>query len=305
MSEHVVDDLENLIFRDVLNELGPDQSGEIEALSLRSILTLYGTWRSRLISPAPRTSHLSTDIVASAAYSKHRSVVDSIIAKSERGLNLMPHQSRRITTIYQPTTTRPAERNLRQDLDLLVSEWGIQHLHLSTIAGRNGLVAGTRELLFAVFRPRDVYFIGIFPHEWTNEEFVRICVRNWPGADLFHQVSSTNALANPSRPENRESLRTAGITSFLEVDGRVYMPPGQTAAGAPIAAARKSMQVIATLNDLRTSLALNSNHFSDQLVELGVVVHGKPIWVPSKRANQYGFVDAHSGVFIPVVTLLD
>jgi len=305
MVTHVVDDLENLIRQDVLTELGPDPSGEIESLTFREILTLYGTWRSRLISPAPRSSHLSSELLASAEYSTHRSVVDAIVEKSRLGRDLKPHQSRRINTIHLPTAARPSKRRDRRDLDLLVSEWGIQHLHLSTTLDRNGLVVGTRELLFAVFRPQDAFFIGIYGHEWTNEEFVRICVRNWPSAQLFHEATFSTSLANPIRSGDREPLRNAGVTTFLQVDGHVYMPPGQTLSGSPLSSARKSMQIVASLTDFRNSLTAAPERIVEQLAATGVTVEAEQNWVAAKRGRRYGFVDTVSRGFLPVVTLLD
>ncbi len=42
---HAVDDLEQLIHRDVLAKLGPDPSGELSVMPLASLLIVYFNWR--------------------------------------------------------------------------------------------------------------------------------------------------------------------------------------------------------------------------------------------------------------------
>ncbi len=54
---------------------------------------------------------------------------------------------------YEPTTSRSSKNQRRSDLVLLMAEWGIHHLHLSTVMEADGFVRRTKDLLFAFFSP--------------------------------------------------------------------------------------------------------------------------------------------------------
>lgn len=123
----------------------------------------------RLIEPRPRVVHEAKGIVCppdlESAYTK-------IKAKISRGENLRPHLSRTLT-------------DLDFD-DMLVNDWGIYHLHLSTTVESNGFVARTGPVLFARFEKDDAYLVTIqthgkgSPNVWTNQDMLKT-ISDLPG----------------------------------------------------------------------------------------------------------------------------
>ena len=87
-----------------------------------------------------------------------------------------------MATAYTPANAR-GDLKTRRDLDLLIADWGIHHLHLSP--ERDGRRTG--DLLFAVFRPDDAYLLQILPHgNWAELSLLETIVRNWPDGALIN-----------------------------------------------------------------------------------------------------------------------
>jgi hypothetical protein len=116
------------------------------------MLSEYGTWRSRLVSPVPRRCHLSAELQADPKAAKRSDDLDALITKIEAGEDLEPYLSRRVWTGHDPNAPSLAAR---EDRDLLLADWG-HHLYLTPAHGD--------ELVFAVFRPNDAYLIGLYRH---------------------------------------------------------------------------------------------------------------------------------------------
>jgi hypothetical protein len=253
----VVDELEELIRRYLLDELGPDPSGELFDAELASVVITYLNWRTRFIARRARNVHLASELVASTKYAENRAAVDEMERKIRTGEDLRAHLSRSVATAYIPRASRPSKAHRRADLDLLVAEWGVHHLHLSTtVDATDGFVTRSKDLLFGHFAEHDAYLIGIFSHgAWAAKEIARICVRNWPAAEIFYEARGVVGLAQPDVDDGaRLDLRNAGATSLLEIDGKVYMPRGQSTAGTPIHATQFSNHLMHELRRLRKAL---------------------------------------------------
>ncbi len=253
----VVDQLEELVRRHLLGELGTDAWRELAGVDLASVVITYLNWRSRYIPARPRDVNLASELLASPKYTEHRVAVDELVRKIQVGEDLKPHLSRAVATAYVPQASRPRKAHRRADLDLLVADWSIHHLHLSTTIAGDGFAERSDDLLFGHFADHDAYLIGIFPHGmWATKEIARVCVRNWPSAEIFHEARGVLGLAQPDADDDsRLRLRQAGVTSFLEIDGKVFMPQGQTTAGTPMHATQSSNQLMHALRRLRDDLA--------------------------------------------------
>lgn len=164
MTDDPVTRLEYLIRTDLLAEMGGDPSGELSTKSFASLLIIYANWRQRFISQHPREAHLSIGLSSGPNYEPHADAVAAIVTAIEAGTDLTPHLSRGIRNSYTAIADRSSQNNRRRDLDLLISEWGIHHLHLSTSMDADGFVTRSENLLFAKFSPDDAYIIGVFPH---------------------------------------------------------------------------------------------------------------------------------------------
>ncbi len=158
-------------------------------MPLGSLVITYLNWRTRFISARPRRVHLSRELLSSAKYRSHRASVHAIVSKIESGEDLTPHLSRGTKTAY--ATTGQSRRG-RPDLDRLIADWDIHHLHLATTLDSDGYVTRTGDLLFGHFAPDDAYLIGVFPHKsWAALEIAEITMRNWREARIFITLQGT------------------------------------------------------------------------------------------------------------------
>ncbi len=247
----IVTELEALIRSDVIARMGGDASGELTALTLDSLIISYLNWRARFIPRRPRQVHLSHELLASAKYQEHCTAIDAIAAKTAAGDDLAPHLSRGTRTAYQPTSSR---RRRRADLDGLIAEWNIHHLHVTTTVEPDGYVTRTDDLLFAHFAEVDAYFIGVFPHgAWARSEIAEIVMRNWRDARIFVPLQGGLRLAQIISDGDRQALRDAGVTTLLEVDGQVCVPAGsgQSTARTPMWATEQANALMHALRQLR------------------------------------------------------
>jgi hypothetical protein len=294
-----VDNLEQLIHDDLLVELAPDPSGELAAMSLGNLLIVYFNWRLRFIPVCPRCAPLSAELRSSPKYQQHQASLYAILAKIEAGEDLNPHLSDRVKVAYEPAATR-AQKKSRKDLDLLLSEWHLHHLHLGTAIRTDGFIDRTTDLLFANFQEDDAYLIAILDHKgWTNLDLVTTSVHNWLSAGIFTALRGAIGLAQPVADADRVRLRNAGVTTMLEVDGTIYCPAGQSTAGTPIAATVHSNSAMRALRELREVLQHRPKELAERARRAGFDVGRGAIWTAGFDGEWYGLREERSGAFVP------
>lgn len=211
-SVDLMDGVEAVIRQHVLAWV-PDTSGKLASTDLRGLLSEYGTWRSQRVSPVPRSCHLSPELLADPKAAKRRVDLDALIVKIEAGEDLGPHLSRRVWTGHDPNAP---SLSAREDRDLLLADWGVHHLHLTPAHGDH--------LVFAVFRPRDAYLIGLYGHrDWARRSILETMIRNWPDTGIVIKLQGVIGLTNDWGDRDRKQLREAGIArSMIEYDGAVW-----------------------------------------------------------------------------------
>lgn len=208
-----------------------DPSGKLEAMDLSNVLIVYGNWRNRFVSARPRTVHVSRELATELPGSPHAHGVTNVSRKIEAGENLDAHLSTGVGVVYVPQAERAAKRHRARDLDAMLAERGLHHLHLGADEGSR-FVARTTELLFVAFRDDDAYLVGTVPHgTWARREVLERMVRNWPGAELLMQAPGVIGLEQDYSDEDRLKLMLGGVSTAIEIDGSVYMGLGQTTAG--------------------------------------------------------------------------
>ncbi len=171
--------------------LSPQEATALATRDVHGLLTLYFNWHARFIPARPRTVHKAAALSANplASDPAYKPALDQIISSVEVGGDLTRYLSRGIKHIYQ----MPGQRYL----DLLLNDWGIHHLHLSTTVEPDGFVRRTKPLLVAVFR-QDAYLIDILPHgAWTKESMIRTIVQEWPDAGLVTRLQGVIGLEFP------------------------------------------------------------------------------------------------------------
>jgi hypothetical protein len=185
----------------------------------------------------------------------------------------------------------------------MLNDWDIHHLHISNRIDEDGFVMRTPDLLFVVFRPRAAFVLGIYDHNlWAEEDVVRVAISNWPEQRLFPPLQAVVGLERQTTPEERMSLRAAGISTLLEIDGAVYMPPGISTAGT---STRASMRWIHLYRILR-ALATNMKATIAQLKAIsegdGAIFPNEPkvevVSINGPTAFGFGLREVQSGVAV-------
>jgi hypothetical protein len=304
---HREDQLERKMRLHMLRAMPNDPTGALAALDLRSLVHDYVTWRSRVPAAFPRNVHLSDALLANPARRRYSEGLAATLRELAFGHELRPRMSTAVlhaSDIEVPAavTRRPRRR---KDRDLLLAEWGIHHLHLSVARGRHpDFVRRTDHVLFVAFRRNDAYLLDLRRHEangdnWAAKDLLEIAVRNWADGGILDHVESAIGLeGDEPTDEQRRTLREAGVNLAVEIDGRVYLPPGQTLDGAPLAAARHAMLVRATLDALRTDPEWREAALRDAAERHDVAGSA---WRPIVHGEEFGYVNA--GVFVPFGSL--
>ena len=218
----------------------------------------------------------------------HRQGLDQLIEKIENGTDIAPHLSRGILCGFKPKDpTKPKALLKRPDLDLLLNDWGIHHLHISTKLDKDGFVERRpshppRPLLFGIFRPDAAYLIDLMQHgDWTHTHLLEVAAREWPDAELVPELKGILPSSQPFSNEDRKPLRNAGISAPLERDGKVVAPIGfMSLAGTSIQTKSEVNRILGSLKRFLDQLTENPDYVADLLRQ-----HGLPI--PSKSRSSF------------------
>jgi hypothetical protein len=248
--------------------------GALQAMQLDELVVRFYNWLGRMVHPHARTVTKSPEYVTTLS-GLQRPVADSLeqlAEKIERGDDVSPHLSKQVRLGFDLTKQG---RNLgrRGDLDLLLNDWGIHHLHPSPEIEADGFVRRDDLLLFAIFSEDTAYLLDVMPHgRWTDEHLVQVAVRNWPDRGLFIQLAGAVGLAQSEHigPQERTRLRSAGVHTLLEVDGRVYLSQtmGLMTSGVSGAASTKGMLLLRTLENVSARLTHDPDDVRPQIERL-------------------------------------
>lgn len=282
-------DLQEDIRQHVLNTLPYDHNdhSELAAKTASELLIIYRNWLQRLVNPRPRNVHCSPALLSNphATSPEYKPGFDQIVAYLKAGTELTPHLSSRIMHGYESQGTG-SSRSLRQDLDLLLSDWGVHHFHLNTTLESDGFVKRTGPLLFAAIKPQDAYLIDILDHvSWTREHLIETIVQEWPNAELVQELKGAMGLAHTITEEDRKTLRKKHVNALFEIDGKVYMPAaGMMASGVSIKSVIAADQLLHTVDWFETEVTQNPNYVAEMFSEAGLSI-------PSETDLHFEFFD--------------
>jgi hypothetical protein len=289
----LVERLEKRLRRHVLAELpsGKGQRHELERLELRELLTAYGNWRYRCPLGTPRNVLISRELQRELEDRETPEALMPLIQRIKDGDDLKPFLSRNVKVALD--RREGTTHHQRKDLDLLLAEWGVHHLHLSMLIQGDGFAKRTGDLLFVVLRPDDAYLIGIYPHgSWTKRSVAERAVRNWPEAELFLRSKYAIGLTHEWDESESATLRKAGLTQSMMIDGHVYSPQGQTLGGTSWTISRRVMNLMWELTDWKA-------RGDDRLVE--IAGGSFAYWLPAIQDDRCGFLSGNQ--FVPVADL--
>jgi len=293
----LVDQLEAKIRVHIIGKMG-DPSGELGQMRLGSLIIRWLNWRDRFIAVRPRSVHESKELLASLEATTYATEMATIKSEIEAGADLSLRLSNRVNTPYVATTSQDALHQ-RADLDLLLSDWGIHHLHLVPAPARSG------SLLFGVFRPDDAYLLLILDHTaWTDISLVEVVVRNWSSEGLVLGPINGLALSHAISGSDRKKFRQAGVATPVQVDGRLYLPRGLTTGGTSVDTTQRSNVIVWTLRQLRDELAQDHQALDNLAQAQGLSITDLGEWHPTVTDNAFGYFDAVSGVALDVIKLV-
>jgi hypothetical protein len=261
----------------VLNNMTykPEYRAELGGKGARDLLVLFMNWRSRQVDPQPRSVHKARTLLANRhmADPRYAGAVAAIERQLAVGGNVNAHLSERILEGYEPQPSKkPKKLTRRLDLDMLLNDWGLHHLHLSTLTAPNGFKARTGPLLVAAFRPNDAYLIDIIEHgDWTNDHLVKAMVEEWPDAGLAQRLNGVTP--DTLTADQRRALRNNGVNAPVNVNGVAYMPGlGFSGAGTTVRAARDADAVMLNLGWFCDQMEADARCAAKQFAPKGLIL---------------------------------
>ena len=271
-------DLKGSVRRWVLGELLSDEEdnalkAQLEGKDTHELLVVYHNWASRLLQPRPRKVHQSAALAMNPLFIQLKAPLAQIVADIKDGRALTKYLSKRVLVVSQP----PGENTKlqrRRDLDLLLNDWGMHHLHLSTEIREDGFVERTGPLLFAVFKPDDAYLLDIMDHGgWTSRHLLEVLVREFPESDSFHVIKGVSGLRKEHSEEDHRRLRNAGINTAFMIDSRAVWPrEGMVSTGTTIAASRAADALLLAVEEFENNWNTKPSEIRLQLEKLGVTL---------------------------------
>jgi len=297
-------DLKESVRQWVLSNLPYDKTDNalvayLDGLDAHGLLVRYHNWVSRFLEPRPRTVRKSQAFLANPITSLLRSELVAIIDDIEHGRDLKKYLSRRIEVAVAIPGSPLAER---RDLDLMLNDWGVHHLHVSTKMDPDGYVQRRDELLFAVFQPDTAFLVDIMNHKnWASEKVLEIVVAEWPNEGLVHEVWSPTRPPSPARSlseAQRLRLRNVGTNAAFEVAGRLYFPGGgMVGSGTTIAATRDADYLLLHLEAFADEYEADPEGFRTAFEQQhGVVLPTNPDFHFTIMDDGYGVSESNTGI---------
>jgi hypothetical protein len=156
--------------------------------------------------------------------------------KFRKGENVNPHLSK---SIFQQDYT-----------DYLFSDWGIYHLHLSTVVEGKYFMKRSNNLLFVMIRQQEVYFIDVRPHDeqwvFAQKALLQIVHDEWPHIlERFKLKGIVGLEREIDDPGKIAMMRKSGMNALHRIGNDYYAP-----MGGGITTAGTSLQVTIEVDKL-------------------------------------------------------
>lgn len=197
---------------------------------LKDPLLRWLDFTRRYISPEPREIETSKRLPRLLPRQFERAYLE-MMGKIRRGEDVNPYQGRGL----ERNDTSGVKRQNRTDL--LFADWKIHHLHITDDPIRER----SDWLLFAIFEPGLARLVDIRPHSeggvFANHDLIHAVAERWPEFMNRYRVNfgegvSSVSLERELSTEDTYALRKGGVTSFVEIAGSIYMPPGMGVTSA-------------------------------------------------------------------------
>ncbi len=254
----------------------------LAAMLPAELMIVYVNWRMRFVAPRPRTLLPSDAWARNPAHGGHAAELAEAMREIEQGADLTARLSRRLQTGF--TLGAAGRKSLgsrhRPDIDLLLNDWGVHHLHIG-LRQPDGNVPRGALVALVLFRPDAAYLIDICDHHsWARGHVAEAIIRNWPDHGFFSELTGVRPPSEPGlTDEERKEMRDAGIMNGITVDGKMYVPTTLFALGGSNARInREAMLVLETLQRFEANYDESVGRLRFQLAERGVRLSEKPVF---------------------------
>lgn len=265
----------------------------LTGLDAHDLLVVFHNWMSRLVKPQPRVVYQSAAYRSNPLTAQRASDLALLVADIEQGCDLKKYLSR---DIARAPAGVPGDR--RPDLDPMLNDWGVHHLHISSVVDVDGFVRRDGPLLFVVFKPDAAYFIDIMSHlDWTRDHVLEVLASEWPTSGVIHEVKGVERLAWPVTEDDRRILRKNQINAWFEFGGKVFAPAGGvSAAGTTVAATRATDRLL----DWLEGIEAHPDRVKADFAAHGVQFPDEPEFVFVIDEHGPGVFERKTGTMIPM-----
>lgn len=182
--------------------------------TLEDVSLAYWNFRRRLISQTPRTVHRAREF---ACPPQHQAALNELQGKLERGEDINRSRSR--------AAFDPAHQAFN---DRLLNDWGVQHFHLGPDNPGDIVTQRTGYCLYCYLTGTAAYLLDVMDHgNYHKQELMLRMHRNWP--DVIAEHRPPGVTVDPDDQFDDESVKTlrrAGLSYLLTLDGVAYVAPG-------------------------------------------------------------------------------
>lgn len=236
------------IMKDDIRDIGLDSS---QFSSDDDLMIGYFTLYNRLISKKIRKVHKADTFFCPTNIVEGLKCLET---KFKNGNNVNSHQSR---TILDPNSN-----------DFMFFDWGILHFHLGINKLQNGLSTGTKEIVYAIVKEDDVYFICIEDHgHWSDKDLLEIVERNWP--QLLSNSLIQGEPESDLSAKDISSMRKKGVNPIVQLNsGNTYCTPGGgiLANGSSVMARQQIIGIVDTIE--KTIMEREPGYFTSSDISL-------------------------------------
>jgi hypothetical protein len=267
----------------------------LAGLDAHGLLVVYHNWISRLVKPQRRAVHKSKAFQRNPMATQRANDLAQIIADIEHGRDLKKYLSR---DIDRAPAKAPGARH-RPDLDLLLNNWAVHHLHISSIVEPDGFVKRDRPLLFVSFASHAAYVIDIMMHgDWTRDHVLEVLASEWPHEGVVHEIKGAPS-ANQITEGQRATLRKKGGNAEFAFGGKRFVPANFLMSNrTTMMAGEWARHVLGKMAALEQALGKNPRGLASVFARHGLKFPEEPEFEFAVREGEAGVLETKSGTWM-------
>ena len=209
---------------------------EEEEKGLASPLLRWLDFVARYIEPRPRQIVLSNNFPKKLDPTAEQAI-HQLESAIKQGADINPYQSKGLI-LHNDTSGKKRQ----QRTDLLWADWGIHHLHLTTnpVDPKSYFSDRSEWLLFCIVGFDHIGFVDVRNHNeqdlFSDSDLILSIIDSWPEVMEKYKLNGVSPASPLPTASEMSQLRKAGITTYVQANGSIYMGPGRGITTASTAA---------------------------------------------------------------------